>query len=409
MTNQFLPRCLIGLALSSAMFAQGVKPSTPGGSGSAPSAPPIGNVPSTTTNQQDFSQHPLFLSGKVEMEDGTAPSDAATIQLVCHSSPRTIGRTDVRGGFSVDLNNRAAMNTMSDASESGSPGSSGGPVGAPTNGFSSAVAAASGNPAPQGVTGRDLMGCDLQATLPGFRSEVLHLSNRRVMDDPNVGVILMHRVANVQGTTVSATSAMAPKDAQKAREKGQNAIRKDDLDEAQKQFQKAVEIYPRYAVAWVELGRLQEHKDDLEGARKSFMMAVQSDDKLVTPYLSLASLALREKKWQEVADQTDHVLNLNPVDFPQAYLYSAIGNFYLKKLDIAEKSAREGLNHDPEHRFPGIYAVLGAVLEQKQDYQGAAEQFRACLRYSPENSDTSMARKQLAAIEKYLSPEAKKQ
>ena len=411
MTLQFIPRCLIGLALSTFMFAQ-VKPPPGGGGGGStggrttnPTLP--SNLPNATQTP-DFSQHPLFLSGKVAMEDGTAPPDAAMIQLVCRANPRSIGRTDSKGSFSIDLNNHAAMMTLADASENANPSyGGGGPTRPSTNGYSNADAMDTGTRPAQGAGDRDLMGCDLQAALPGFRSDVLHLSNRRSLDDPNVGTLILHRLANVQGTTISITSAMAPKDAKKAMEKGQNAIKNDKWDEAQKELGKAVEIYPKYAVAWVELGRVQERQNNLDGARKSYAAALEADGKLVTPLLALASIAAREQKWQEVSDQTEHVLNLNPIDFPQAYLMNSMSNYYLKKLDVAEKSAREGLNHDAEHRFPKMNEVLGVVLAQKQDFAGAAEQLRQYLRYSPNGSDTEKARKQLADIEKAL--EAKKQ
>ena len=55
-------------------------------------------------------------------------------------------------------------------------------IGAPVGGFNSAFSNTAARPAEdrpqQTVSDRDLMGCDLQATLPGFRSDVLHLSNR---------------------------------------------------------------------------------------------------------------------------------------------------------------------------------------------------------------------------------------
>jgi tetratricopeptide (TPR) repeat protein len=366
------------------------------------------NIGTATT--PDFSQHPIFLSGKVTMEDGTAPPDSTTIQLVCHSSPRSIGRTDSKGGFSIDLNNRAALMTLSDASESPMPSYGGaGPMGSPNNGFSGAAAAAAGSAPTQGfVSDRDLMGCDLQAALPGFRSEIVHLSNRRSLDDPNIGTIIMHRQANVEGTTISVTSALAPKDAKKAMERAQNFIRKEKWDEARQQLQKAVEIYPKYAVAWAELGRIQQRQNDFEGARKSFTMAMEADGKLVTPYLELASMAAQDKKWQEVSDYSERALKLNPVDFPQAYMLSSMSSFYLQKMDAAEKSAREGMDRDPEHHFPEMNELLGSVLMKKQDFTGAAEQFRKYLRYAPPGSDTAAARKQLAEIERSLA-EAKKQ
>jgi hypothetical protein len=45
---------------------------------------------------------------------------------------------------------------------------------------------------------------------------------------------------------------------------------------------------------------------------------------------------------------------------------------------------------------------------RKKDLEGAADQFRKYLQYSPGTADTSRARKELAEIEKALRPEAKK-
>jgi tetratricopeptide (TPR) repeat protein len=407
MRIQFFPRCLIGLALGAGVFGQ-IKTAPGSASGTKTPTQTNGQPPLNQTTP-DFSQHPLFLAGKVTMEDGTAPPESLTIQLVCHASPRSIGRTDGRGDFNIDLNNRSAMMTFADSSEDPLPSRAGGPLGTQNSGFSNTAASASGGAPSQNIADRDLMSCDLQASLPGFRSDILHLTNRKSMDDPNVGTLILHRLANVEGTTISLTSAMAPKDARKAMERAQNFAKKDKWDQAQKEIQKAVEIYPKYAVAWSELGGLQERANDSEGARKSFAMALAADPKLIPPYLALAAMASRDNKWQEVSDHTERVLKLNPVDFPQAYLLNAMSNYHLKNLDIAEKSAREGIEHDPEHRFPRLHEVLGAVLIRKQDSAGAADQFRKYLRYAPDGPEIARAKKQLADLEKSLSPEAQKQ
>src|SRR5205809_80391 len=67
-----------------------------------------------------------------------------------------------------------------------------------------------------GFSERDLMGCEIRAALPGFRSDVVNLSGRRAFDNPDVGTIVLHRLANVEGVTISAVSLQAPKDAKKA-------------------------------------------------------------------------------------------------------------------------------------------------------------------------------------------------
>ena len=75
-----------------------------------------------------------------------------------------------------------------------------------------------------------MAGCELRASLAGFRSDVVNLSGRRMFDNPDVGTIILHRQANVEGTTISRTTLEAPKDARKAYDKAREALREIALD-----------------------------------------------------------------------------------------------------------------------------------------------------------------------------------
>jgi tetratricopeptide (TPR) repeat protein len=416
MTTHVFLRCSLGLALSVGLFGQPGRPSGPGSgapggptapSPTTPTRPGIGTQPGNMPGNNpmpDMMQRPIVLMGKVMMEDGTAPSDPVTIQLVCRGTPRSVAFTDSKGGFSVDLNNRMNSAMLIDASEpSGGDGAFGGPFGNSSTGRMGSQ----GNS--NGISERDLMGCDMQAVLAGFRSEQIHLGSRRALDNPDVGTILLHRLANVEGLTISATSSFAPKDSKKAYEKARNAARKQKWEEAEKEFQKAVDIYPKYAAAWFQLGLVQQEQKNEEGARKSYAQALAADPKFVSPYQQLAMLAAREQKWQEVIDDTNRLLRLNPVDFPQAWLYNSLGNYYLKNLDAAEKSAREGISRDAMHRYATMNHVLGVILAQKQDYAGAAQQLRDYIHFAPNATDVDQVKQQLSEVEKVLGPEAKKQ
>ena len=134
---------------------------------------------------------------------------------------------------------------------------------------------------------RKYMGCDLQAKLAGYRSQTVPLAGRRAMDNPDVGTILLHRNGPAEeGKTISAVSLAAPKDAKKAYEKGLDAIKKKKFDDAQRSFEKAVEVYPKYSTAWYELGMLQAGQGKMDMARKYFDTALEHDPKFVKPYLS---------------------------------------------------------------------------------------------------------------------------
>jgi tetratricopeptide (TPR) repeat protein len=220
------------------------------------------------------------------------------------------------------------------------------------------------------------------------------------MDNPNVGTIILHRLGNVEGFTTSITSALAPKDAKKAFDKGRENARKKKWDDAQKEFEKAVGLYPKYAVAWADLGRVYEQKDDIPNARKAYEQALAADSKLVTPYVQIAGIQAREAKWQEVAETTDSLIRLNPINYPIAYFYNSIANVNLQKFDAAEKSALEAKRLAPN--MAKIDHVLGVIYANKNDFEGAARHMKAYIAAAPNAGDIDVVKKQLAEVEKTL-------
>lgn len=340
-------------------------------------------------------QRPIFLQGKVMTENGTPPPESAVIELVCNGQPRPQGYTDSKGRFSFQLGQN--QNLMADASYG-----SGSDLGGPSMDRMGRSSSSNFPTAPgtRNYSERDLMGCELRANLPGYRSEPVNLSGRRVLDNPDVGTILLRKLGNVEGFTYSLTSASAPKDAKKAYEKGVEAGKKGKFPDAETQLQKAVELYPKYAVAWNELGRAQEAQNKLEDAQKSYQQAVQADDRYISPYLQIAQIALREKKWPEVIETTNRVIKLDPYSYPGAYYLNAVANLQEQKLDAAEKSARETIKLDRDHKFLKIGHVLGVILAQKQDYAGALVEMKSYLAQRPDGSDADFVRKQIAELEK---------
>jgi tetratricopeptide (TPR) repeat protein len=379
--------------------------SVPGGTtgtGSSTTSIPTRTTPSTTTspnsntNTQPTMVQPIFLNGRVMTDDGSPLPEPAVIERVCNGVPRAEGYTDSRGYFGIELG--GANKAMPDAAEYG--GFDG--LGSGLSQQSQSSSSFGG----MGLSGNRFMSCDLRAKLPGFHSQTVSLANRRALDDPNVGTIFLHRMGTVEGRTISAVSLAAPKDAKKAYEKGLDSAKKRKLDDAAKNFEKAVELYPKYATAWYELGRLQAAGGKLEAAHQSFDAALQADPKFLNPYLQLSLLALQAQKWQELADITDRTVKLDPFDYPQVFLYNSVANYNLKNIDAAEKSAREAEKLDTQHQFPKVSHLLGIILAQRRDFSGAAEQLRSYLKLAPGASDAATVRSQLTEIEKLAGPAA---
>ncbi|HMC60965.1 MAG TPA: tetratricopeptide repeat protein, partial [Candidatus Solibacter sp.] len=209
------------------------------------------------------------------------------------------------------------------------------------------------------------------------------------------------RVGTAEGNTVSAVSLAAPKDARKAYERGMEALKKQKTEEARKDFAKAAELYPKYAAAWNELGKLQAPAD-AEAARKSFGAAVEADPKFTGPYMQLAVLALHEKNWQDVAELTDRVVKLDPFDYPHAFFYNAVANYNLKRMEAAEQSAVQAEKLDTRHALPQVNQLLGILAAMRKDFTGAAAQFRNYLKIAPDGPEAATVRSQLVEVEKIV-------
>ena len=174
--------------------------------------------------------------------------------------------------------------------------------------------------------------CEIRARLPGFRSESISLAGRRVLDNPDVGVIVLYPIAKIPGLTASATSSQAPKDSRKAFEKGLNAVKKNKPDEAEMEFRKAVQIYPKHAEAWLELGKVLEQKEHYPEAREAYAGAWRRIRNIVYPYQQLYQMALREQNWKDLAEKPISCCAWTPSSFPPPIISNALAHLQLRGI-----------------------------------------------------------------------------
>jgi tetratricopeptide (TPR) repeat protein len=337
---------------------------------------------------------PIFLSGKVLLDNGEVPPDTVVIEMVCGGNVRPQAYTDKKGRFSFQVGQTMGM--MPDASTQGYGG-----------GFPNRSGGGSNSPFGNsgGMSARELSGCELRGTLAGFTSDSVLLAGRQAMDYSEVGTIVLRRMGNVEGFTFSATTALAPKDARKAYEKGVDAVKKKKWADAQKQLDQAVSLYPKYAVAWFELGTVHEAQKNPQGARKAYTEAIAADSKFTKPYVPLAQLAAAEKNWEDAAGISERLVRLDPFD-TRGHFLNAVANLNMRKLDDAEKSASEAMKLDKNHRLPRLNHLMGIILAEKGDFVNAAKQLKAYLTLAPNAPDLDAVRNQLAEVEKVVAGQA---
>ena len=82
-----------------------------------------------------------------------------------------------------------------------------------------------------------------------------------------------------------------------------DALKKKKAADAEKNFEKAVEIYPKYAAAWHELGRYRAGQRRRRHGSRIFEQAVKADPEFVNRRTWNSPLIdWKAEKWQQVAD-----------------------------------------------------------------------------------------------------------
>jgi len=199
--------------------------------------------------------------------------------------------------------------------------------------------------------------------------------------------------------TVSVTSLAAPEKAQRAFQKGEEEVRKGKWQSAATNFKKAVAMYPRYAIAWLELGRVHARESSWAEARQCFQQAVAQDSKLTDGYLELAHVAAEEQNWNDLVDESNRLLQLSPDASAEYWFLNSAAYYNLGDLDRAEASITRGLHLDSRHEFAQMEYLYGLILGSKKEYKAAAQHVSEYLRLSPNAEDSQAARNLLAGYE----------
>ncbi len=382
--NSFLAVSLVLFSLFVAGTAQAQRSGSTGNGSSttttAPNPNPSTGVNSTTRLPGEPTVDTVFLSGKVLMAGGTPPPEPVPVFRVCNGTPHREVMTSSKGDFSIILGSRVVSGLLPDASESGRG-----------NSITATTA--------RGIE-QQLNGCELRAELPGYTSTVILLASFKTLDSPNVGTIFLHKVGgDAVGTSISVTSMLVPKKARSEFEKARELASKQKLSDADAHLSKALEIYPKYAEAWLMKGEVEQNQKNLVEAEKAYRAALEADPNYIPPYLRLAGLAADNKKWEEMISLTDKVISLDPMDYPIAYYFNSAANLNANRLPQAEKSALKAAEIDKGHQVPRIEVLLAAIYSAKGDVATAASHYREYLRILPQAPDSAQIKTALARLE----------
>ena len=358
------------------------------GSGSSTTTQP-GNSPGTgqppVSHQPQF-QSPLYVSGRILMENGQPVPESVSVTLGCGPQQLQMIHTDLKGYFQFSLGAGPQGNEDNSASNSG-------PLSMPGDGLQSMGLGES----QMGGSQRSLAGCEVQVRVPGYQPLTQPITDHADITGIDMGTMHLARIAGVTGSSISVTSLQVPNNARKEFEKGEKDIQSNHLDSATQHLQNAVSQYDKYAAAWNELGNVYGANHDVEKSRQAYEKSIAADPHYIPPDLGLAQLELQNKEYEPAVESAGKALELDP-SIGVANFIVAIGDLNLNRLDVAEKNA-ELAEKGPHQNMPDLHAVHAEILLQKQDYAGAAAQMRAYLKEVPQGRFADQMKKNLQQID----------
>ena len=353
-----------------------------GGGNQGSSESSRGRSQSSDRRNQQF-QRPIFLSGEVILDDGSAPRGPVTVNLVCQGTVIRQVHTSSSGSFSFQLNpGRNSQDAHQPIDASISSGQYGGPL---SGSMSGATSGPFGNTSSLSRTDSvNLSACELVADLSGFHSDRISLGPRRALDNPDVGSILLHRTVVPDSGTVSLKTLIAPKKAAQALDKARKELGRKNIDfaKATAELDKAVEIYPEFAAAWQLLGEVHLRQEARPEARAAFERAIASDSEFALPFLSLAAIELDAQQWQEAVRLSRQALEINP-RLARAHYFKALADTSLGNLAAAEESALWVQNSGAAGSYPVTHYILGWIQSTKGNFESAAAEYRQFMEIQP--------------------------
>ncbi len=312
----------------------------------------------------------ISLSGKVQVQ-GTADLTRDTeVLLECGSTVRASSHVDNQGRFSIFVGGSRVADDWSNV----------------------------------GNTEPSLANCNVFAQAPGYRSAALNLAGEHGSGIIQVGILVLKPLSGPQsaaeGFTVSVASLAAPDKAKQQFEKGREQEKKGKWAAAAEYFRKAIQVYPRYAIAWLELGRTQVQQNNFAEAQQSFQQAASHDSKLLPAYFELARLQAERQEWKALAETTGTMVQLAPDSSAMFWFLDSAANYNLQDFTRAETSATRGLRLDPGHRVPQLEYLYGLILGHRQDYSGAVLHIKTYLQLVPHATDRQNAQEALSDYER---------
>jgi tetratricopeptide (TPR) repeat protein len=189
-----------------------------------------------------------------------------------------------------------------------------------------------------------------------------------------------------------------PTEAREELEKGMTALlaggKKEKLEEAASHLEKAVNLYPDFFEAQLELGTVYMDLQQWEKAEKALLHATEIDPKSANALFALGEAQRRQKKYAEAEKSLQKGLTLDEKSWQGHF---NLGHVYWDMGDWAKAGPHVGRALQLKPDFAEGHLLAGNILLKARQAQNALVEFQEYLRLAPHGEYANEAR---ALVEK---------
>jgi len=190
-----------------------------------------------------------------------------------------------------------------------------------------------------------------------------------------------------------------PSSARKEFEDGKISMEAHDPAGSILHFQKAIELYPKYAEAYQLLGVTHMETGKLRDAEQELEKATQIEPNMSTAYFALGVCRNDMAKYADAEVVLARGLELDPKS-PDGQYHIAEAYWNLGRWQESEQHAGKALALKSDFAPPHV--LLGNSLLRKRDAPGALKEFKEYLRLAPQGEFAPATRAAVQRLEKGL-------
>jgi tetratricopeptide (TPR) repeat protein len=197
--------------------------------------------------------------------------------------------------------------------------------------------------------------------------------------------------------SVSKANLAIPPQARKESDRAMKAMSEQDWAKALQHLQRAIEIYPDYAMIYNNLGAVYAHLNDPQHEREAFQKAIDVDSNFAPAYVNLARVYLREQDpgraegLLEKANQAEH-------NNPETMTLLAQAQLLNKHYDAVVETSRE-VHAIPHQNLAVIHYIAARAMERSNRPQDALVELQMFLSEEPKGDRAQHVREEIAQLE----------